>query len=355
MLQFHFIFKNKFTLVSFLAGLRFIIYSSLLKNSSKGEEGELLLSSGKTPVLLYTPSQKEKGLIISLCGFSMSGYEDTRIAVLNNAFAKLGYRVITPKIPTIDALLIHPTGIDEMKEVILHIEADELLNPHKFRPAVFAPSFSAGIASLAIAEMPENIVSSLCLIGGFCDFEKTIQFALTNEKNEDDYGMHILMKNFLKYEVGNNTRLDELVQTALEDNGLKRQVPLLPALLAQTNEETRDLYNKLRYDTGFRSEIIMRAWTKIPDFVIWKNRLDLSKHANKIKCPVCIIHGKEDNVIPSSESVLLRSLIKDNTRTHLEVSNLLDHGDLKVGFKIFSEIAHLAKAFHYFMKHIDKK
>ncbi|MCF8428906.1 MAG: hypothetical protein K9G64_02150 [Bacteroidia bacterium] len=339
--------------MSFLAGLRFIINTSLLKNNNTGEELELSLSSGKTPLLLYTPNQKEKGLIISFTGFSMSGYQDKRIAVVNNAFAKLGYRVITPKINTIDALLIHPSGIDEMKEVINKITADQLLNPNKFCPAVFAPSFTAGIAALAIAEMPVNSVSSLCLIGSFCNFETTIEFALTNEKNADDYGMHILMKNFLKYEVGNNPGLEALVQTALADNGLKRQVPILPSLLTQTDLATVDLYNKMRYNTDFRKDIMMRAWTKIPDFAIWKNRLDLSKHAHKITCPLTIIHGKDDNVIPSSESVFLNSLLEDkNQKVHLELSNLLDHGDIKVGFDIFSEIANLTKAFNCFMVNI---
>ncbi len=75
--------------MSFLAGLKFIINTSLLKNYSLGEERELSLSNGKTPILLNTPIQKEKGLIISLTGFSMSGYKDKRIAVVNNTFAKL--------------------------------------------------------------------------------------------------------------------------------------------------------------------------------------------------------------------------------------------------------------------------
>ena len=339
--------------MSFIAGLSFIVNTSLLKNYSKGEERELSLSSSKTPLLLYTPTKKEKGLIISLTGFSTSGYQDKRIAVVNNAFVKLGYRVITPKIKTIDELLIHPSGIDEVKEVITGIASNPLLNPNSFRPAVFAPSFTAGIAALAIAEMPAKSVSSLCLIGSFCDFETTIQFALTNEKNVDDYGMHILMKNFLKYEVGNNPRLEKLVQTALEDNGMKRKVPLLPSLLEQTDSATVDLYKKLRFNTEFRRDLIMQAWTKIPDFAIWKNRLDLSKHANKITCPLTIIHGKEDVVIPSSESILLNSLLKDkNPKVHLELSNLLDHGDLKVGFNIFSEINNLAKAFNYFILNI---
>ena len=339
--------------MSFLAGLRFIINTSLLKNSSKGEELELLLSNGKTPIILYTPNQKVKGLIISLTGFSMSGYQDKRIAVVNNAFTKMGYRVITPKINTIDTLLIHPSGIDEIKELIQKITNDQLLNPNKFCPAVFAPSFTAGIATLSIAEMPENSVSSLCLIGSFCDFETTIEFALTNEKNADDYGMHILMKNFIKYEVGNNPELEALIQTALEDNGLKRQVPLLPNLLAQTDLATVEMYKNLRYNTEYRRDMIMAAWTKIPDFTSYKNRLDLSKHAHKITCPITLIHGKDDVVIPSSESVLLNSLIKNqNPKVHLALSNLLDHGDIKVGFDIFSEITKLAKAFNFFMVNI---
>lgn len=339
--------------MSFLAGLRFIINTSLLKNNNLGEELELTLTSGKTPLLLYTPSQKEKGLIISLTGFSMSGYQDKRIAVVNNAFAKMGYRVITPKINTIDQLLIHPSGIDEMKEVINKITADQKLNPNKFCPAVFAPSFTAGIASLAIAELPKNSVSSFCLIGSFCNFESTIEFALTSEKNTDDYGMHILMKNFIKYEVGNNSELEALIQTALEDNGLKRQVPLLPNLLAQTDLATVELYKKLRYDSEFRRDMIMAAWTKIPEFTSWKNRLDLSKHAHKITCPITIIHGKDDNVIPSSESILLNSLLKKhNQKVHLKLSNLLDHGDIKVRFDIISEITKLAKAFSFFMSNI---
>ena len=176
--------------MSISAGLKFIVSTSFLKNDKQGDERVLNLPNGNTPVLLYCPSKREKGLIISLTGFSMSGYQDKRIAVVNNTFAKLGYRVITPKIETIDSLMIHPSGIDEVKEVIQSIAEDAILNPNQFRPAVFAPSFTAGIAALAVAEMPENSVSAICLLGSFCDFETTIEFALTNEKNEDDYGMH---------------------------------------------------------------------------------------------------------------------------------------------------------------------
>ncbi len=336
-------------------GFRFVVNTSLLKNTKAGEAKELSLPSGKTPILLHVPTQKEKGLILTFTGFAMSGYQDVRMTVVNNAFAKLGYRVITPKINTIDALLIHPSGIDEVKEVIQSIRFDPILNPNNFTPAVFAPSFTAGIVALATAELPKDSVSALCLLGGFSDFETTIQFALTNEENMDDYGMHILMKNFLKYEIGPHPKLEELVQTALEDNGLKRQTPLLPGLLASSDKATLELYQKLRFNTAYRKEVIMRAWTKIPDFPSWENRLDVSKHAHKISCPVTLIHGKEDNVIPASESIKLHALLlKNKQQVYLEISKLLDHGDPKIGIHIFSEIASLAKAFRIFMDQMHR-
>ena len=160
--------------MSILSGLKFIINTSFLKNNMQGEELILKLRNGNTPVLLYAPKKREKGLIISLTGFSMSGYQDNRIAVVNNAFAKLGYRVVTPKIETIDSLMIHPSGIDEVKEVIRSISEDPILNPNQFRPAVFAPSFTAGIAALAVAADQSIALSQTRLNGIQNDIQKTV-------------------------------------------------------------------------------------------------------------------------------------------------------------------------------------
>jgi pimeloyl-ACP methyl ester carboxylesterase len=337
-------------------GLKFIVSTSLFKDKTMGEERELLLAHGKTTVLNYLPKHKERGLIITLTGFSVNGYKDQRMVVVNNAFKKMGFRVITPKIDTIDFLLIDPKSIDQVKDIIQSITADTVLNPNKCTPAVFAPSFTAGIAALAIAEMPENSVRSLCLLGSFSDFESTIAFASSNENNADDYGMHILMNSFLREEFKQKPQLQKLVQTALEDNGLKRKLPLLPALLAQTDADTLQLYNRLKQDKDFRNTMIMDGRSKIPNFEQWKSRLNLSEHAHKITCPVSIIHGTDDQVIPSQQSVLLYNIIsKNNSNVHLELSNLLDHGDMKLGYKIFAEIAHLAKAFQHFIKHAAAK
>jgi hypothetical protein len=331
-------------------GLRFIIHTSLRKDSTEGAEKKLVLSSGKVHLIEYVPQKAEKGLIITFTGFSVNGYRDKRMVVVNNAFRQLGYRVITPQIKEIDLLLINPKSIDEVRAVIMGIMNDSKLNPNGFRPAIFAPSFTAGIAALAIADMPGNTISSLCMLGSFCNLESSIEFVMTNDETVDDYGMHILMKNFLKYSIGAHPKLEEMVQAAIEDNGFKRAIPALPRVIAQSDTATIDLYKKLTKDGAYRREVIMDAWHKIPDSTVWKERLDLSKHAAKITCPVTIIHGKDDNVIPSSQSILLYALLKEkNKHVHLELSELLDHGDMQFRFSIIKQIASMAKAINYFL------
>lgn len=336
----------------FSGGLKFIIYTSLLKDTKLGEEKKLALPADDIPLLLSIPKTKEKGLIITFTGFALAGYKDKRMAAVNNAFQKLGYRVITPQIKEIDALLINPQSIDQIKEVIIGIKNDPILNPNQFMPAIFAPSFTAGIAALAIAEMPENTVSSLCMLGGFCNLESTIDFAISNNEPEDDYGMHVIMKNFLKYSMGINPPLEKILQTAIEDNGLNRPIPELPNVKEQSDLETQNLYKKLTTNAAYRKEMIKDSWNKIPDSETWKNRLDLSIHASKISCSVTIIHGKNDQVISPTESILLNKLlIGKNKNVHLELSDLLDHGNIQYGLSVFKEVANMIKAMNYFLDH----
>jgi len=338
------------------SGLQIIAYTSLIKNDALGKEVVLQTTSGKIPVWVHPALKKEKGLIITFTGFSVHGFKDKRVAAMNNAYAKMGYTAVTPQINTIDALQIHPNAIDEVKNAIFHIVASPILNPKKHKPAVFAPSFTAGIAALAVAEMPPESILSLCLLGTYTDFESTIQFALRNPNQTDDYGMHILLKNFLPYDIGKQSDLEDIIQAALEDNGLKRTEPMLPNTLKKANVNTQKLYHTIKNDAALREEMVLRAWKKIPDFAQFKNRLDLAQHAHKITCVVSIIHGKDDDVIPASQSMLLYDILKAHKQdVRLEVSNLLSHGDPKFGIKILAEVFNLAKAFAYFLPNHSKK
>lgn len=338
-----------------LNGFSFVIRTGLAKNPKAGAAYELKLPDDSTiPCRVYHPQKSLKGLIVSLTGFSVKGYEDNRIAVVNNAFAALGFMVITPQIKTIDALHIHPEAVGEVEVAIKAIKSDTTLNPMGLKPALFAPSFTAGIAAIAATKLPADTLSAMCLLGAYCEFETTILFALANVANEDDYGMHILLKNFMKYSIGHQPGMETLVQTALEDNGLKRTKPHLPEMLKDAKPDDAAQYLTFINEAKSRKEMLEQAFASIPDFENWRHSLDLSKHAHEIKCPVVIIHGKDDIVIPAEQSKMLFAILeKENPKNKLVVSSLLSHGDPKLTLEIFKEVVVLSRAFGSFINYAE--
>lgn len=331
-------------------GMQFIYYSSLKKNDSAGDEKKVKLASSTIPILYYAVPDKPLGIIITFTGFSVNGYQDKRMIVVSRAFQKLGYIVISPQIKKIDQLLIDPQSVTEIEELITHIAQDAKLNPALMKPAVFAPSYTAGMCALAIANMPTQVVSSLCLLGTYCSIEQSMNFVLSANAKVDDYGMHILMKNFLSYAIDKDLDLSLIIQAAIEDNGFKRPIPALPRVLMQANPAAAELYKKLITDAQFRTETLLKAWHNLPDAKHWKEQLDVASHASKLLLPITIIHGKDDIVIASSESLSLYELLKaKNKNVSLTLTSLLDHGDLKIGWNFIKEVINLSKAISHFL------
>jgi hypothetical protein len=334
----------------FSEGLQFIYYSSIKKNTDAGDEKKLKLASATIPILYYEAAKEPLGIIITFTGFSVNGYKDKRMIAVSRAFQKLGYTVISPQIKKIDQLLIDPNSVLEIQEVISAIAKDEKLNPRRLKPAVFAPSYTAGMCALAIANLPHQIVSSLCLLGTYCSIEKSMKFVLSSTSEVDDYGMHILMKNFLSYAIDKQVDLSVIIQTAIEDNGFKRPIPALPRVMLQANPAATSLYKQLIQDPSLRTNLLLQAWNNMPDASRWKEQLDVASHASKLALPITIIHGKEDNVIASSESVSLYHLLKEkNKHLLLNLTSLLDHGDLKIGWNLMKEVFNLSKSINHFL------
>ena len=98
----------------------------------------------------------------------------------------------------------------------------------------------------------------------------------------------------------------------------------------------------------------MHHWERIkkhPDISRMMNDFTLSKYSGKIKSSVLIIHGAEDNVIPSEESVKLYNELKyHEIKTRLLITPLLGHSTLKFNPECFLSIFELFNSLSYFFK-----
>lgn len=310
----------------------------------------IILSNEIYPALVYEPPGNCSHTIITFSGFSVHGYRDKRLAAVSRAFVRQGFRVVTPCVSDIDQLLIHPATIDKFAALIQTIFADENLNPAKQPLGIFAASYSGGIAMLAAARA--NIVScvkAICLLGAFSHFKNVLQFVIEQE-GVDVYARYILLRNFLQQSQCHDDAIVELLNVAIQDNGFKRSSPRLPEHLQSASTETANFFMQLMQDASFRSELSYKAFEEIDQRERWMDHFDLTNKLDDINFSVSLIHGHNDQVIPSDESVRLHEALRQlGKNSHLILTKLLDHGDLILSRELGTEAKKLASGFGFFI------
>lgn len=315
-----------------------------------------IVSSCETyPVLVYEPQGDCSRTIITFSGLSVHGYRDERLAAVSRAFARQGFRVITPCVSDIDRLLIHPSTINKFAALIQTTYADKRLNPGGQPLGVFAASYSGGIAMLAAARTSVSpCIDAICLVGAFSHFRNILRFVI--ERNDaDEYARYILLRNFLERSRYRNDDIIELLNIAILDNGFKRKKPLLPGRLRSFPAGTVDFFSRLRQHTGFRSELSYKVFKEIDQKEHWMDQFDLTTRLEGINFSVSLIHGRDDRVIPADESVCLhRALQRRGKKSRLVLTKLLGHGNLVVSPDLWNEVNRLASGFGFFISSLRK-
>ena len=302
------------------------------------------------PVLVYEPPTYYGRTLITFSGFSVHGYRDERIAAVSRAFARQGFRVITPYVSDIDRLLIHPSTIDKFAALIQAIHADQILNPSVHPIGVFAVSYSGGIAMLAASRADiAPCVNAICLLGAFTHFKNVLQFII-EEQDIDEYARYILLRNFLQQSRFCDDEIVKLLNVAIQDNGFKKKKPALPAFLNSASTKTVNFFMQLMEDTSFRSELSYKAFEEINQRERWNDYFDLENKLDYVDFSVSLIHGQCDRVIPSNESIHLHeSLQQLGKNSHLVLTKLLDHGNLSLTKNLWQETNKLASGFSFFI------
>ena len=303
------------------------------------------------PILVYDPPGEAVATLITFSGFSVHGYRDRRLAKLSKAFARQGFRVITPGVPDIDRLWIHPTSIDKFADLIQAIYSDSVINPSKQAVSVFAASYSGGVAMLAACRQHiAPCINTICLLGTFADFRNVLRFVV-EEDGADIYARYIILRNFLQRSKIYDRELVKLFDVAIHDSGFRRKTQQLPILLQSASLSNIQLFGNLLNNTDFRRTIVYGALKEIDRSEHWSQKFHLEDKLDHASFSVNLIHGQHDKVIPSSESVCLHeSLLRRGRCSKLVLTNLLDHGDLTLNRNIWAEVNKLASGFGAFIK-----
>lgn len=285
------------------------------------------------------------GTIFLINGFSVYGHEDPRIMHLAKAMCHMGFHVIIPSLHDINNLRINPEVIDEMADCIQHIALDDNLCK-KGKLTIVAPSYSAGLALRACSDNRcADKLSSILLIGTYFTIEDCLNFLMRDEA-ADDYGRNILLRNFLPYSAFYQKELMPLIDMAISDNGFKKRIPGLPVLLRRSHPDVLTEWMRIQHDPSYRLTILQDARKRFSNYDQWITSFDLVSVLHSIESPVFLLHGKNDNVVPSNQSIQLhQALVKLGKKSYLCISPLIDHGDIQ---KSPSTFFHAGNIIHFF-------
>ena len=269
---------------------------------------------------LYAPAERAPrgGLLISP-GLHPDGPADPRLDRLARILADAGFVVLSPAIPSLMALELAPRVLDDVARALAALRAAPEL-PASCAPSLFAISVGS-LAALRLAAREE--LGQLVVFGGYADPVALIR-SLTDSPR-DPLNRPAAMLTLYDHLPGapcgrdadrlraawRRTIRATWPQAALKVGGGTRHHPIARAIAAELPRHLRELY---LVGCG----VVPGAWELCEQALGACSYLDPRPHLAGIACPVTIVHGVADDVIPFAQADALdRALPPHVARTRL--------------------------------------
>lgn len=297
---------------------------------------------------LYRPGEVAKAALVLVPGIARAGKDDPRLVALANTLARARFTVLVPDIENLRALRVSPADAVAIADAINYLAGHYLAGdtPAPARggrggrgePAtvgLIAISYAAGPAVLA-ALRPDTRrrVRFVFIVGGYYDSVAVLTFFTTGyyrdrpgepwlHRTANAYGKWVFIKS-------NAGRLRDPGDRAVLERMAERKMGNLEAditdLVAALGAEGRAVYALLANSDPDRVPALIAA---LPEGVRADiAALDLKRRdLSKIEARLILIHGRDDAIIPYSESKALAAAAPVE-KAALYVVDSLAHVDL---------------------------
>ncbi|TGK01358.1 alpha/beta hydrolase [Leptospira langatensis] len=316
-------------------------------------EIQIQVKGGTIPAILYTPKGKSCGTILAVNGLAYLGNKDPRFAIVCQSAAAIGYTVISPLLVEVTQFRIVKETVERIKEMILWLSSHPEYCPSQ-KISYLAPSFSGSMGLIAASD-PEvgKKIASILTIGAYCDVQTTLDYVMTSDDG-DEYGRMILLYNFIKFALQTeNSELEKALKACVLDGSFSRETLELPTVLESIKPENREVFTRLREDKAFREGIWKQIVANAGTDSSFLTELQVKDKLHLLECPVSIVHGLGDNVVPSQEARIMKDHLKKKAK--LVLTPLISHGDVGISISQVPAIYQLIEGFAFFFKNARAK
>lgn len=305
------------------------------------------------PATLYRPAGAARPLPgwIVLHGLTRTGRHHASLVRFVHAVARAGNVVLVPEIPEWRELRVAPAiTIDTIAAAVRALQQrDDVKHAHV---GIFGFSFGATQALIAAADPgTAPLLRGIAAWGGYADIRRVFRFGLTGlhgidgvtwQTRPDPYGAWIMAGNYLPHIPGYSgarsvaDALHELALTAGE-RGVYAWDPVYDddkrRLRARLGNDERDLFDLVAPPTTLsereRARDLDRALALAEALADTALRLDPlldpAPFLPRVDVPVLLAHGRDDRLIPFSETLHLGRALPPERRRSLTITSLFQH------------------------------
>ncbi|MFI5021731.1 MAG: alpha/beta hydrolase family protein [Alphaproteobacteria bacterium] len=283
---------------------------------------------------LYRPPQGARAALLLVPGVAETGKDDPRLVSFARGLAAHGFLVLVPDLPGPKALRVGHEDIGEIADAAAYL----LSLPHGAGPlGIAAISYGVGPAILAALEPRlRDRVGFLVALGGYYDATSVLTFFTTGYWRREAGGPWQLGRpnayGKWVFVLANASRLDSYPDRERLEAIARRKLANLEADVSGLEEslgpQGRATMALLDNRDPLRvPELIATLPQRIQAEI---EALDLAgKDLSGLHAQVLLIHGRDDAIVPYSESIALAKAL--GPRAHLYLLDRLAHASLTPG------------------------
>jgi dienelactone hydrolase len=288
---------------------------------------------------LYRPEAPTARAVLTMPGVNPAGLDEPRLTTFARALAGAGFTVVAVELPDLTRYRIRSQDVDRIEDAAVWLsDRSDLTRGEAI--GVAGVSFAAGLA-VSAAGRPSlaRRLAFVASFGGYGDLSRVVRFLCLGElpdgsrSRPHDYGLAVILLNVL----------DRLVPA-------EQVPPLREAIGTFMDASWLDLTDDAAAREMFARARELQSALPEPSATImrWVNDRDvetagprLLSHALAIAsepalsperspatdAPVYLLHGADDNVIPTQESERLAAWLTPRTQVRVLVTPLITHVD----------------------------
>ncbi len=315
--------------------------------------------AGDVPARFYRPARNVRRTILLMPGVHRDGINETRLVGLAEDLAATGFGVLTIAAPDLQKFKITPQVTDVIEDAVIWASGQPQFAPDG-KVGLLGISFSGGLSVVAAGrESIRDRIAFVLSFGGHGDLARVMHYLCSGEVLGDlerakhssavvgadhvgvhpphDYGVAVVLLT-----------LADRVVPADQVAALSRGIDgfLLASSLAMTDQaRALTVFAEMKTYASTLPEPSRTLMTYVNDRAVGKLGPILLPIADGLKdhpsmpalsaersapplAPVLLLHGVDDNVIPSMETVLLAEHLKGKAQVTGLLSGLITHAEV---------------------------